>query len=179
MLVKVALDKTDLLQRLGGSGGPAPAEAAPAVPVPAAPVVPAPPAPDRNAAFEAEMAKEPPSTIQQALLGRLVKLDNGKLKPFDMRKLNGVKYYGIMFSAGWCGPCRAFAPHLLENYRNLRAQFPEFELVLVSNDHSEGDMLAYMRDEGMPWPAIKYTASSVRPGQRSPGSADPAFPTSC
>ena len=41
--------------------------------------------------------------------------------------------------------------------RHFRAQYPEFELVLVSNDHSAAEMLAYMRDEKMPWPAIKYS----------------------
>jgi thiol-disulfide isomerase/thioredoxin len=99
----------------------------------------------------------PPTAMQQLLVGRLVTLENGALKPFDMRRLNGVKFYGIMFSAGWCGPCREFAPHLLESYRSIRRIYPEFELVLVSNDHSPAEMLAYMREENMPWPAIKYS----------------------
>jgi thiol-disulfide isomerase/thioredoxin len=122
----------------------------------------------KDAAREPEAASPPPgrmagapegplTAMQQRLVGRLVTLENGALKPFDMRRLNGVKFYGIMFSAGWCGPCREFAPHLLESYRSIRRIYPEFELVLVSNDHSPAEMLAYMREENMPWPAIKYS----------------------
>ena len=29
--------------------------------------------------------------------------------------------------------------------------------MLVSNDHSPDEMLAYMREENMPWPAVKYS----------------------
>lgn len=140
--VKVALDKTDLRQRLNGEAPAAPVEEAPA---------------DTAAAAEPARSDPAPTAIQTAFVGRLVKLQNGSLTPYDMRKLNGVKYYGIMFSAGWCGPCRAFAPQLLDSYRKLRTQYPEFELVLVSADHSPGDMLAYMRDEQMPWPAVKFS----------------------
>jgi thiol-disulfide isomerase/thioredoxin len=144
--VRVALDKTDLLQRANGRPGGVPVTAAPAH-EPAAPT-------EKSAPLA---ANGKPTEIQRQLLGKLVKLENGTLQPFDMRKLNGVKYYGLMFSAGWCEPCRDFAPRLLEGYRNLRAQYPEFELVLVSNDHSSAEMLAYMREEKMPWPAIKYS----------------------
>ena len=150
--VKVAIDKTDLLQRLGGDG------AAPTAAPPEETAKPASePAPAAPAVAETPAARVPPTAIQRALLGKLVQLDRGALKSFDARKLNGVKYYGVMFSAGWCGPCRAFAPTLLDNYRKLRAQYPEFELVLVSNDRSEGAMLDYMREENMPWPAVKYS----------------------
>ena len=116
----------------------------------------------------------PPTAIQRLLLGRLVQLENGALKSFDMRRLNGVKFYGIMFSAGWCGPCREFAPHLLESYRSLKNLYPEFELVLVSNDRSPADMLAYMRDENMPWPAIRF--SDLREVEEITRLAGPGIP---
>jgi thiol-disulfide isomerase/thioredoxin len=116
-------------------------------------------APDAVAAVApaAPLVDETPTAMQQLLFGRLVKLEQGTLKPYDMRKLKGVKFYGVMFSAGWCGPCRQFAPHLLDSYRKLKEMYPEFELVLVSNDRSPAEMLAYMREENMPWPAVKYS----------------------
>ncbi|HMJ07267.1 MAG TPA: thioredoxin-like domain-containing protein, partial [Chthoniobacterales bacterium] len=36
------------------------------------------------------------------------------------------------------------------------ATHPEFEIVFVSNDRSGPAMEAYMRDTGMPWPAVGY-----------------------
>lgn len=143
--VRVAVDQTDLMQRLSGAG-PRPALAAAAVAEPAA-----------VAPVTSARTAQAPTTMQRLLLGRLVQLENGALRPYDLRKLKGVKFYGIMFSAGWCGPCREFAPHLLESYRSLKNLYPEFELVLVSADRSPADMLAYMREENMPWPAIKFS----------------------
>ncbi len=147
--VLLAPDKTNLMV------------AAPPVPEPVSAVPARNPAPQSvkpvAAASAAATSNAPPTAIQRLLLGRLVALENGSLKTFDIRKLKGVKFYGIMFSAGWCGPCREFAPHLLESYRSLKNIYPEFELVLVSNDRSPADMLAYMRDENMPWPAVKYS----------------------
>lgn len=158
-VVKVPIDKTDLLQRLGGDSPAAPAAPRAVAQKTGDKVKPAPeprPAPTAPTVAETPATRVPPTNIERALLGKLVQLDHGALKAFDARKLSGVKYYGFMFSAGWCPPCRAFAPTLLENYRKLRALYPEFELVLVSNDRSEGAMLDYMREENMPWPAIKF-----------------------
>jgi nucleoredoxin len=70
--------------------------------------------------------------------------------------LAGVKYYGLYYSASWCGPCRAFTPGFVSAYRELKAAHPEFEVVFVSADHSAGDMLDYMREDRMPWLAVKY-----------------------
>ncbi len=119
---------------------------------------PAAPVPEAASARAAPPWSGEITPIQRLLAGRLVHLESGGLKGFDARQLNGVKYYGIMFSAGWCGPCREFAPDLLDNYRKLRAQYPEFELVLVSGDRTPAEMLAYMNEEHMPWPALKFSA---------------------
>ena len=147
MVVRVPTENTDFATRVAALPADPVAPVSPPTHQPAAP----------TAAHAAPPAsKENPTTIQRLLLGHLVELHDGRLQPFDQRRLNGVKFYGIMFSAGWCGPCREFAPHLLDSYRRLKEMYPEFELVLVSNDHSPGDMLNYMKDEKMPWPAFKF-----------------------
>ena len=152
MIVRVPTENTDLAARVAA--------------LPVDPVVPASPTPHQApspavAHAGPPVSKENPTTLQRLLLGHLVELHDGRLQPFDQRRLNGVKFYGIMFSAGWCGPCREFAPHLLDSYRRLKDMYPEFELVLVSNDHSPGDMLSYMKDEKMPWPAFKFGEAHV------------------
>ncbi|MDI1338120.1 MAG: thioredoxin-like domain-containing protein [Lacunisphaera sp.] len=169
--VRVPVKQTDLLKQLAAASitieepEPAAEEAAPASP-PSKPE-PKKPQPKKPAAAPVAAAASVPvpppaaaagelTPIQRRLAGRLVRWDKGGLKTYDARQLNGVKYYGVMFSAGWCGPCRQFAPMLLEQYRQLKKAYPEFELVLYSWDNSAGEMASYMSEEAMPWPALKY-----------------------
>ena len=150
--VLVPLDKTDLISSTGMS----PPEPTPAVPPEAArvsaPITNA--APPRAAAPPALAGK--PSVMQKRLAGRLVRLEGDALKPFDAAQLGGVKYFGLYYSASWCGPCRQFTPQFIQVYRQLKQQYPEFEVVFVSADRSAGAMRDYMRDDAMPWLALKY-----------------------
>ncbi len=97
-----------------------------------------------------------PSVMQKRLAGKLVRLEGGALKSYDAAKLAGVKYYGLYYSASWCGPCRQFTPEFIRVYRQMKQQYPEFEVVFVSADRSAGDMRSYMRDDAMPWLALNY-----------------------
>jgi nucleoredoxin len=65
-------------------------------------------------------------------------------------------YYAIYFSAGWCAPCHKFTPQLVEFYRQNKENHANFEVVFVSSDHSERDMLNYMKQFSMPWPALRF-----------------------
>jgi nucleoredoxin len=142
--VKVAVDQTDLLQRLDPAATPT-AEAV---------------APMAEPAAESEAA---PSAMQRRLAGKLVHLAGGALQPLPAGRLNGVKYYGLYYSASWCGPCKQFTPGLAAAYRRLKQKHPEFELVFLSADHSAGDMRAYMQADRMPWPALKYDLVAQSP----------------
>ncbi len=44
----------------------------------------------------------------------------------------------------------------MEFYNRIKPANPQFELIFVSNDHSDEDMEAYMKSDRMPWPAIAY-----------------------
>ena len=61
------------------------------------------------------------------------------------------------FSAEWCGPCRKFTPQLVDYYKRVSPEHPEFEIVFFSSDKSQYAMEKYMRDENMPWLAIDFT----------------------
>jgi nucleoredoxin len=66
------------------------------------------------------------------------------------------KFVALYFSAHWCPPCRMFTPKLVEWYKAFKAKHPEFELVFVSGDQSKEAMQKYMKEAGMPWPAVAF-----------------------
>lgn len=143
--VKVPIDKTDLLQRLDPSAAPAAVEEAPPAEQPAA-------APAGAV-----------SAMQRRLSGKLVQLSGNTLQPVADSRLAGVKYYGLYYSASWCGPCRAFTPGFIDAYRQLKQKHPEFEVVFISADHSGADMRDYMKEDRMPWTALKYDLRERNP----------------
>lgn len=141
---RVRLDHTDL-PPLETAVAEAPAPVAPPVAVAPQPTVALPP-------------HAPASAIERSLAGKLVRLDGGAARPFDAAHLAGVKFYAFYYSASWCAPCREFTPGLVDAYGKIRALYPEFEVVLVNQDHSAADMLSYMRDDKMAWPALQWDA---------------------
>lgn len=164
---RVPVAQTDLPR---GEAGAAADAIAPAAAAPAPAPVPLKPAP------AAPVAHEPANAIERVLNGKLVQLEGGALRPFDGARLAGVKFYGIYFSAGWCGPCREFTPGLVDAYGKIRSIYPEFEVVLVNLDQSAADMLAYMRDDHMPWPALRWDLrKSTRDLTRYSGSGIPCL----
>jgi nucleoredoxin len=99
--------------------------------------------------------------MTRRLAGKLVRLQGGTLQPVEASRLNNVRFYALYYSASWCGPCRQFTPQLVDAYRELKAQYPEFEVVFVSADNSVGDMRDYMKGDRMAWPALKFDASAT------------------
>ena len=95
--------------------------------------------------------------IAGAAKGNLVRLQNGNLVSCYDEELAPKQIYGLYFSAHWCGPCRKFTPQLVAYYNQIAHDHPEFEIIFVSADKSADGMASYMREAGMPWPAIEYS----------------------
>ena len=87
--------------------------------------------------------------LQELLGDSLINSDGSPVDPATLKD----KFVGIYFSAHWCGPCRNFTPKLVE----FRNKIPDqFEVVFASADRDEPSMLAYMKEAGMPWPALPF-----------------------
>jgi nucleoredoxin len=102
------------------------------------------------------VAHGPADAIAGAAKGNLVRLQNGNLVSCYDEELAPKQIYGLYFSAHWCPPCRKFTPQLVAYYNQIALDHPEFEIIFVSADKSVEDMATYMRESGMPWPAIEY-----------------------
>jgi nucleoredoxin len=89
--------------------------------------------------------------------GHLISLDHGTPKDFDASTLKNVQYWAFYYSASWCPPCRAFTPKLVDFYSYFKKSHPNFELIFVNDDRSEEAMLAYMKNDGMAWPAVRFS----------------------
>jgi thiol-disulfide isomerase/thioredoxin len=63
-------------------------------------------------------------------------------------------YLAVYHGAGWCSPCQRFSPRLSEFYHDADKAKLRFQLVMVSHDRSDEDMVAYMRQHRMEFPAV-------------------------
>lgn len=90
---------------------------------------------------------------------RFINAINGNLvdaqgEPVEMK--DSTEYFLVFHGAGWCGWCRRLMPDLLRFCEENASQRDRFEVIYVSADKSEADMLAYMQEAKMPWPALRY-----------------------
>ena len=111
---------------------------------PAEPAAPATPAPGSMAAVFADM------------------LVDGTGKPMGVENLAKAKYVAVYFSAHWCPPCRAFTPKLVE-FTEANRKDGNFDVVLVSSDHTEKAMLGYLTETKMPWGGVYKKGGKLSP----------------
>ena len=120
-----------------------------------------------EAAYQAEVVRKRTSkpltlsagsteAISEFLKTDLIRLRGGDPVRADDTALANKKLIAFYFSAEWCGPCRKFTPQLVDYYKRVSAEHPEFEVVFYSSDKSQYAMEKYMRDENMPWLAIDF-----------------------
>ena len=108
--------------------------------------------------------------LQKAIGGDLIDASGN---PVAFETLEGKKYFLLYFSASWCSHCRQFMPQFLEYYRNTKYH-DEFEVVFVSSDQDESQMLSYLQE--MPWKAVRFNS----PGEsflKTNYSRGPGIPT--
>lgn len=112
----------------------------------------------------AQRPHETRAAVADLVKGDLVHWNNGSVGRFDDETLGSKKLIALYFSANWCGACRQFTLQLIEYYNRVKAQHPEFEIILVSCDRSAAEMGIHMRNTQMPWPAVDF---AKLPGKES------------
>lgn len=104
----------------------------------------------------AQLSSQRLSVFASAFVKHLLVMRNGSPQDPDLRSFAPVKYWAFYYSASWCPPCRRFSPSLVSFYNQFKPKHPDFELVLVGDDRTEDAMLAYLKNDAMPWPAVKF-----------------------
>lgn len=74
-------------------------------------------------------------------------------------------YLLLYFSAHWCPPCQAFTPKLVEFYKENHGGLL-FQILFISNDRTEIEMRNYMKETGMPWPAVTLHSRATKKLQK-------------
>jgi len=76
-------------------------------------------------------------------------IDN-KNNKYELKELTKKKYFGLYFTANWCGPCRKFTPKLIEFYNKTK----NFEIIFISLDTNENEFNEYFSK--MPWKSLPF-----------------------
>ncbi|XP_024154415.1 nucleoredoxin-like protein 2 [Oryzias melastigma] len=94
-----------------------------------------------------------------------LKLMNKAGQLVDSREALSNKIVGIYFSAEWCPPCRGFTPVLSDFYTELVKESDSpapFEIVFVSSDRSEKDMMEYFQKKHGDWLVLPFNPERKR-----------------
>ena len=111
-----------------------------------------------DAAGDSTAAAPEENKVGEALKG-IKKFATGK-KPNT-----NAKYYILLESASWCGPCNQEMPHVVKAYKEM-VKTKQVELILMSHDNDGATAKAFMRKYHGNFPCIiaKSADAKVIPG---------------
>ena len=71
-----------------------------------------------------------------------------------------AKVYLCLFSASWCGPCRAEMPRIAKTYAESLKGDPNIELIHFSRDQNDEEALAWAKEHDVKFPVVKYNGGN-------------------
>jgi nucleoredoxin len=123
------------------------------------------PLPTKILNTEGRLAREntmvSPEKVESEIFGILPEnLYNAKGEAIYLKDLSEqVKVFALYFSASYCPPCKKFTPILKEFYDVMNEESKVLEIIFVSKDNSQEEMLGYF--EKMPWLSIKFGDAKI------------------
>ena len=104
--------------------------------------------------FDGESVNERVDTLMQEMSVVANKLQGCNfLLNKDFKK--NAKYYLCLFSASWCGPCRAEMPRIAKTYAETLKDDPNIELIHFSWDQNDEKALAWAKEHDVKFPVVK------------------------
>ncbi len=106
-----------------------------------------------------------PDAGQTVALGKVAQALSSARYVNGKRPYPGAKYYVYLFSASWCGPCRAIQPQITAQYEEMKKS-GVVELILIGNDRDDASGKAYAEHYGCP--SIMSGNAQGLPGMAGP-----------
>jgi thiol-disulfide isomerase/thioredoxin len=78
-------------------------------------------------------------------------------------------YLAVYHGASWCPPCQRFSPELAKFYHDSDKTKHLFQLIMANYDETHADMIAYMRQHRMEFPAISQKDAGAWGAATGPG----------
>ena len=109
--------------------------------------------PYRDGAEDAKGGSDSPaaSSVKNTVAPKLRKCEFLLNKKFKKK----AKFYLCLFSASWCGPCRAEMPRIAKTYAEVLKDDPDIELIHFSRDQDDGKALAWAKEHDVKFPVVK------------------------
>ncbi|MDP0499317.1 MAG: thioredoxin-like domain-containing protein [Verrucomicrobiota bacterium JB022] len=98
--------------------------------------------------------------LVEELEGKLVDPANGRRSQLATEQPEYVVAY---MGAGWCPPCRVFAPKLMATLKDAAPDAQNVAFVYVSGDKSAREAKDYTSSLGIDWPMLSFTSRDQLP----------------
>jgi thiol-disulfide isomerase/thioredoxin len=106
-----------------------------------------------------------PGRLLEELAGKLVDPITGR--PVQLDPAVRPKHVVLYMGAGWCAPCKVFAPKLVQAMKDKASKPGDLALVYLSGDKTPAEAKRYVTGLGISWPMLPFTKRDQIPAFQS------------
>ena len=103
--------------------------------------------------FQVDAASDPPrwpETLRPAMT-----VQSGP--PVVPASLDRTRAFVFFWGANWCGWCHKVSPELADFIRKHEDKLGDVTVVMMDGDKQDSEMLKYMQEKKLPWPAVRMS----------------------